>query len=133
MNNEEEEENVKHECEMKGQYITVKTAIISAFAIMTPITTALSYYVSSNSSSLNSQIQLQLLPMVEKDRACLARIIRLENNELAAKGQREESLRILREIKTDLKYNFVTKKEFEKELDLKVDMNKMNKQYLNKN
>ena len=122
-----------HECTMKGQYITVRTAIIAVFTIMAPITTGLSYFVSNNSASLNSQIQLQLLPMIEKDRACLARIIRLENNELAAKGQREESLIILREIKTDLKYNFVTKKEFEKELDLKVDMDKMNKQYLNKN
>lgn len=127
---EKEDEMPTHECIMKGQYITVRTAIIAVFAIMTPITTGLSYFVQNSFESLNSQLQLQLLPMIEKDKQCLARIIRLENDLLAAKGQREESLTILREIKTDLKYNFVTKKEFESELDKKVDMSRIDKRNL---
>ena len=132
MNEDEEEpqEMPEHDCVMKGQYITVRTAIIAVFAIITPLTTALSFYVSSNSDSLNARLQLQLLPMVEKDKACLARIIRLENDQLTAKGQRDESLSILREIKTDLKYNFVTKKEFVSELDKKVDMDRIDKRNL---
>ena len=132
MNEDEEEpqEMPGHECVMKGQYITVKTAIIAVFAIMTPITTGLSYIITNSVSTLNAQIQLQLLPMVEKDKQCVARVIRLEDNELLAKGQREESLIILRGIKTDMKYNFVTNDKFEKELDKKVDMERMNKTYL---
>ena len=130
MDEDEEEENVKHECEMKGQYITVRTAIISVFAIMTPITTALSYYVSNNFASLNSQIQLQLLPMIEKDKACLARIIRLENDQLKANSQREESLSLLREIKTDLKYNYPTRIYVDAELKKKVDLERIDKRNL---
>ena len=128
--NDDEESKEMHECTMKGQYITVRTAMISVFAIMTPITTALSYYVSSSNSQLNASIQLQLLPMMERRKQNKLRIVRLEDSQLQAQKASNESLEILREIKTDLKYNFVTKKEFTLELDKKVDMDRIDKRNL---
>ena len=119
-----------HECTMKGQYITIRTAIIAVFVVMTPITTMLTYYVSNSSSSLNAQIQLQLLPMLEKDKQVLSRIISLEESRLEDRQNSRETLNLLREIKTDLKYNFVTKKEFRSEMNKKVDMNRIDKRNL---
>ena len=121
---------VVHDCIMKGQYITVRTAIIAVFAIMTPITTVLTYYVSSNSAQLNASIQLQLLPIVERAKQNELRVVRLENAQLQNQKDSKETLEILRELKTDLKYNFVTKAEFESELDKKVDMDRIDKRNL---
>ncbi len=126
----EHEGNEMHDCQMKGQYITVKTAIVAAFIVMTPLTTVLTYYVSSNNSQLNSKIQLQILPMVEKDKQNLARIIELEKARLDQQSNSKETLNLLREIKTDLKYNFITKKEFNEELKKKVDLERIDKRTL---
>ena len=90
--NEEEEREEMHHCEMKGQYITVRTAIIAVFATITPITTILSYYVSSSNNQLNSQIQLQLLPIVEKSKQNELRIVRLENSQLQTQKARKKRL-----------------------------------------
>ena len=119
-----------HECTMKGQYVTIKTSLIAVFAILTPITTVLTYYVSSNSASLNASIQLQLLPIVEKTKQNELRIVRNEHSANNNSKVLQEIATNTRDIKTDLKYNFVTKKEFELELDKKVDMNRIDKRNL---
>ena len=119
-----------HDCTMKGQYITVRTAIIAVFAIMTPIVTIASFYVDSIVSSAGSKIELKLLSINEKIKQNELRIVRLEDAQLKNAKTSSEAIRILREIQVDLKYKFATKDELKKGLESKVDMSRIDKRTL---
>lgn len=113
-------------------YITIKTLLISAFALLAPVTALFMFVINDAVSDTKRERELKILPMIEKDKQCIARIIRLENQQSESQKTSVEILNIVRDIKTDLKYNVPTKKEMRTELALKVDLDKLNKQYMNK-
>ena len=113
-------------------YPTIKTLLIASFALIAPLTGLFMYVLTDAVSDAKKEIQLQLMPMKEKDKQNELRIVRVENSQLKSQETSSEILTIVRDIKTDLKYTYPTKKEMEVELAKKVDLDRMNKQYLTK-
>lgn len=133
MNSEEERElnckNCTVEHDLKG-YVTVKMLAIVAFAVMTPVSTLILFMLDDAVSDAKTETKLKLLPMVEKERQNELRIVRLENDSSKTITALAEIAQNTRDIKTDLKYNFVTTTKHDEDLNKKVDMDRINKIYL---
>lgn len=131
MENESEDMNSMNcsnrECTIEHDlksYVTVKMLAVIAFAVMSPIVGLSMYILQDTVSDLLKDIELKIMPLTERINQNTHKIEQIELSQGQFQSNSSEMLNILRDIKTDLKYNYSTKQEVRDGLSKKADIPK---------
>jgi len=121
--NENEGEEMHHECINDGKFVTLKTLIVASFALFSTITIPII-------TGFFFVIDLKLEPIKDNVKRNELRAARLENSIITSESKLTGIDKKIGDLVSALKYVYPTKEYVDKELKKKVDLDRIDKRNL---